>query len=110
MWRENIADISTTVPEPVLFDDECDIVEEIVFENCDIFKNSSTSESVYQPAFYQSVETQTPSSPLMSINNFHKDDAGVNFYTGLESITKFFFMCITKLQISVFKISFSLCS
>ena len=55
-----------------------------MFESCAIFKNSRTSESVNQPAFYQSVETQTPSSPLMSINNFHKDDADVNFYTGLK--------------------------
>ena len=31
----------------------------------------------------------------MSINNFHKDDTGVNFYTGLETITKCFFVFST---------------
>ena len=66
-----------------------------MFESCAIFKNRRTSESVNQPAFYQSVETQTPFSPLMSINNFHKDDAGVNSYTGLESISKLFFVLST---------------
>ena len=31
----------------------------------------------------------------MSINNFTNDDAGVNFYTGLETLTKFYFVLRT---------------
>lgn len=49
--RKLIADISLTVPEQVLFYDECYIAEEIVFESFDILKNSRTSESVNQLAF-----------------------------------------------------------
>ena len=35
------------------------------------------------------------STPPMSINNFTNDDAGVNFYTGLETLTKFYFVLRT---------------
>ena len=33
------------------------------------------------------IQTQTPQYPPMSIDNFTNDDAGVNFFTGLETLT-----------------------
>lgn len=41
------------------------------------------------------VATQTPPLPIMSIDNFENDDAGVNFYTGLETFSQFFLVLQT---------------
>ena len=41
---------------------------------------------------FYNVQTHTPQYTPKSINNLTNDDAGVNFYTGLETHTFFYFV------------------
>ena len=56
------------------------------------FFSVSVQKSLIQ--FYN-VQTHTPQYTPKSINNFTNDDAGVNFYTGLETLTTFYFVLRT---------------
>ena len=83
--------------EEVCFDD-INFVEEII---CD--HGSTTTENVSSQqrgdqllhTIHQNVEIQTPTFPAMCIDNFEKDDAGIHFYTGFETISKFYFVLTT---------------
>lgn len=56
---------------------------------------SVPSDSNVQQVSSNSLSTQTPSYPMFSIDNFIHDDAGINFYTGLENHDRFQFVLRT---------------
>ena len=87
----------------VVFHDNTEIAEEIILDNG---PDTSTTSNVVNEVEEEDVlnepekeeeklsseaETQTPASlfPLMGIEKFENDDAGIHFYTGLESFTSF---------------------
>lgn len=78
----------------VYFQDNIDVAEEIVIESSST-KNDTDDNSREDQKFYLNVETQTPTLPPMCIDNFEKDDAGIHFYTGLETYVKFYMVLRT---------------
>lgn len=78
----------------VYFQDNIDVAEEIVIESSST-KNDTGDNSREDQKFYLNVETQTPTLPPMCIDNFEKDDAGIHFYTGLETYVKFYMVLRT---------------
>lgn len=72
----------------VYFQDNIDVADEIVIESSST-KNDTGDDSREEQKFYLNVETQTPTLSPMCIDNFENDDAGIHFYTGLETYVKF---------------------
>ncbi|XP_061196585.1 uncharacterized protein LOC133204857 [Saccostrea echinata] len=80
--------------EIIYASDELQTTEEVVFDST-IVTEASEIPKVETNLYFQNVETQTPKHPPMSIDNFTNDDAGVHFYTGLETLRKFYFVLRT---------------
>ena len=75
--------------------DDLQVSEEIVSSSTQILADEIQVPVQKSDIQFYNVQTQTPQYPPMSINNFTNDDAGVNFYTGLETLTKFYFVLRT---------------
>lgn len=89
----DISDFESKQLEKV--DHDIDVLEETVG------LQESLNETVEQESMevqfneFEDMSTQTPKQPMMSIENFHGDDAGVHFYTGIESVEKCFLILNT---------------
>ncbi|XP_062610837.1 uncharacterized protein LOC134272644 [Saccostrea cucullata] len=75
--------------------DDLQVSEEIVSNSTQILAEEIQVTVQKSDVKFFDVQTQTPRYPPMSIENFTNDDAGVNFYTGLETLTKFYFVLRT---------------
>ncbi|XP_062578650.1 uncharacterized protein LOC134240580 [Saccostrea cucullata] len=94
--RKLIEDIaSTSQSSEEFFFDDINIVEETISDYSSSLNENISSQHDDQQTIRQNVGTQTPTFPPMCIDNFEKDDAGIHFYTGLETISKFYFVLRT---------------
>ena len=73
-------------------------IVEIDQTNTDILIESSHTNAenlhVSEKSFSSTV-TQTMKQAVFGVENFYNDNAGIHFYTGLETIVKFFFVLQT---------------
>ncbi|XP_069139342.1 uncharacterized protein [Argopecten irradians] len=85
-------DICPTAAEELYFETDPSSDLNVAYEECvndESISVTTSQEDVTVTTCMSNVHTQTPHLPILSVDQFVKDDAGILFYTGLSTYTDF---------------------